>query len=262
MTEPHNHSRDISLTEHIVSTDPISPPDDSYPTSLSVPASILVGAILISASIFYNTSVLVNKVLVPAAAVPAAAANQAAVKQAPSPIPVSLKPGVPFKGNADAKVTVIEYADYRCPFCEKFYTTVMPDLKSKYIDTGKIKFVYQDFAFLGADSYAAAEASHCAADQGKFWEYHDYLFGHQGSESGDWASIKNQKIFAKTLKLKTALFNSCLDSHKYKQQVLDETAAGKSYGVTGTPTVFVNGVALVGAQPLSTFTDAIDAALK
>ncbi|MES2213279.1 MAG: DsbA family protein [Patescibacteria group bacterium] len=216
-----------------------------------ISASVLISALLISGTLFYTLKSGVGTAS-------AGTAGAAAAK----PVALAVKPNTPFIGGADAKVTVVEYADYRCPFCERWYTSVMPELKTKYIDSGKIKFIYQDFAFLGPDSNSAAEASHCAADQNMFWQYHDYLFGHQGDESGHWASVPNLKQFASTLGLNTTQFNTCLDSGKYKQEVLDETAAGKKYGVTGTPTVFVNGVPIVGAQPLQTFVDAIDAALK
>jgi protein-disulfide isomerase len=242
--------------------------DTSSSSVFIIAASILIGAILVSASVFGSIKMAVSQLNNATATVSnkqAAVAAQApgtptAAVQA-APVKLTLKPDVPFLGNKDAKVTVVEYADYRCPFCEKWYTSVMPDLKAKYIGTNKIKFIYQDFAFLGPDSNTAAEASHCAADQNKFWQYHDYLFAHQGSESGDWASAANQKTFAKALGLNASQFNQCLDSGKYKQEVLDETAAGKKYGVSGTPSVFVNGQIIVGAQPLSTFIQAIDAAL-
>src|ERR1035437_7984573 len=206
--------------------------------------SILISALLISGTIFY---VLKSGGLAVGVQAPSAQPAQVAGAAAQQAQNITLSSNTPFIGSASSKVTVIEYADYRCPFCERWYTSVMSSLKSKYIDTGKIKFMYQDFAFLGPDSNTAAEASHCAADQNQFWQYHDYLFTHQGDESGTWASAANQKIFAQTLGLNTTQFNSCLDSGKYKQEVLDETAAGKKYGVSGTPTVFINGVAIVGA---------------
>jgi protein-disulfide isomerase len=225
---------------------------------LLMPASILIGAILISLSICWSSG-----------KISLSGSDSAAVKIGDTPkiagsgkVVLSLNPNTPYLGKGQAKVTVVEYADYRCPFCEKFYTDVFSQLKSKYIDNGEIKFMYQDFAFLGPDSNTAAEATHCAADQNMFWQYHDYLFTHQGSESSDWASSINQKKFAQTLGLNTSQFNQCLDSGKYKQEVLNETDAGKKYGVTGTPSVFVNGQILVGAQPLVSFEQAIDAALK
>jgi protein-disulfide isomerase len=237
--------------------------------------SILVGAILISASLFYNTKIIMGggtalnsnsgsaAATAPAAVAPAAPIAAAPAAAAPTgPVNITLKSNTPFLGNANAKVTVVEFADYQCPYCEQWFKTVMPDLKAKYIDTGKIKFVYQDFAFLGPDSNTAAEASHCAADQNKFWQYHDYLFNNQGTEGSAWATADHQKQFAQTVGLNTTKFNQCLDSGKYKQEVLDETAAGRSYGVSGTPSVFVNGAIIVGAQPTTTFEQAIDAALK
>jgi protein-disulfide isomerase len=225
---------------------------------LLVSASILIGAILISLSICWSS----GKISLFGNGSAAAKTGDTPKTAGSGKIVLSLNPNTPYLGNGQAKVIVVEYADYRCPFCEKFYTDVFSQLKSKYIDTGEIKFIYQDFAFLGPDSNTAAEATHCAADQNMFWQYHDYLFTHQGSESSDWASIINQKKFAQTLGLNTSQFNQCLDSGKYKQEVLNETEAGKKYGVTGTPSAFVNGQILVGAQPLASFEQAIDAALK
>src|ERR1700733_8090241 len=124
-------------------------------------ASLLLGALIISASLFYNFKILTDKIGSNSAAITAPTPVAAAPSPTPAaptgPVNIALKPNVPFLGSANAKVTVVEYADYQCPFCEKWYTSVMPDLKSKYIDTGKIKFIYQDFAFLGADSNTAAE---------------------------------------------------------------------------------------------------------
>ena len=240
--------------------------------------SILLGAIILSASMLYifkGLSQPLNSAISAAgntaqntpAQQPSSPSQQPVAAQQPAaaagtPVKITLKPNTPYLGSSNAKVTVVEYADYECPFCEQFFKTVFSDLKTKYIDTGKIKFVYQDFAFLGPDSNTAAEASHCAADQNKFWQYHDYLFSNQGPEGSGWATADHQKQFASTLGLNTSQFNSCLDGGKYKQEVLDETAAGRSYGVSGTPTVFINGTPIVGAEPAANFEQAIDAALK
>ncbi len=271
--------------------------EDSSFSAFVIGGSILAGAIIISASLIYSFGLLAKNLTgtnlvagtqVVAGAQPTNGQQAAAVPSAP--INVKLTANTPFLGSASAKVTVVEYADYRCPFCERVYTNVIPELKTKYINTGKIKFVYQDFAFLGPDSNTAAEASHCAVDQNKFWQFHDYLFDNQGSESGDWASASHQKEFAQKLGLNTTQFNQCLDGGKYKKEVLDETAAGRSYGVTGTPSFVIvrsadtsidlgyiqaqlqqqknvitlpNGnIFLVGAQPASAFIAAIDSALS
>src|SRR3990167_3005650 len=86
-------------------------------------------------------------------------------------------------GDQNAPVTIIEYGDYQCPFCGKFFKETEPTLRENYIKTGKVKFVYRDFAFLGQESLWAANAAQCAGEQGKFWEYHDYLYGNQNGEN-------------------------------------------------------------------------------
>jgi len=169
--------------------------------------------------------------------------------------------GAPRLGSSDAKVTIIEFADFQCPFCGRFQETVYTQLKKDYIDTGKASFVYQDFAFLGDESVIAAEAAKCAGDQGKFWEYHDYLFTHQKGENEGAFAAKNLKSFAKILQLNTVVFNKCLDSRVYEKAVEQETEAGRAVGISGTPTVIINGKVLVGALPYESFKEAIDEAL-
>ena len=175
---------------------------------------------------------------------------------------LQIQGSTPALGDANAPVTVVEYADYQCPFCERFYSGTFPDLKSKYIDTGKVKFIYQDYSFLGPDSTTAAEAAQCANDQGKFWAFHDYLFSNQGQEGSAWAVAANEKKFAAAVGLKASTFATCLDSGKYASLVQQETASGKAVDVSATPTVFVNGHIIVGAQPTETFEAAIDKELN
>ena len=242
-----------------------------YLSAWIIATGILLGSIILSLSMFLSVRLLVKSfsqnstgLAVQAPVAPSAAVqNNAGPTPTPgAPVNITLAANTPFLGNANAKVTVIEYADYQCPFCEQFEKNVWPQLKSQYVDTGKIKFVYQDFAFLGADSNTAGEAAFCAQDQNKFWEYHDYLFNHQGQENSGWATADKQKLFAGAVGLNTSQFSQCLTNGKHKQDVLNQTAAGKTYGVTGTPTVFVNGVSIVGAQPYNSFKTAIDNALK
>jgi protein-disulfide isomerase len=166
------------------------------------------------------------------------------------------------KGNVNAKVTVVEFADYQCPYCEQFFTQVTTPLIKDYVDTGKVRFVYRDYAFLGQESGWAAEATRCANDQGKYWQFHDYLFSHQKGENQGAFSKDNLKIIAKTLKLNTTQFNSCLDSGKYTAEVAQDLADGQAVGVNGTPASFINGKMLNGAQPYETFKAAIEEELK
>ncbi|MDP3987874.1 MAG: DsbA family protein [Candidatus Levybacteria bacterium] len=168
----------------------------------------------------------------------------------------------PPLGNKNAKITIVEFADFQCPFCERLYTGALADIKKEYIDKGLVKLYYRNYAFLGAESTNAAEASECANEQGKFWEMHDYLFNHQGGENLGAFSKENLKKFAKDVGLDTGKFNSCLDSDKYKDSVAKDLSDGKAAGVTGTPATFVNGQIVVGAQPFESFKTIIDQELK
>jgi protein-disulfide isomerase len=188
----------------------------------------------------------------------------------PSPSALQVKPISAndfVLGNRNAKVVLVEYADYQCPFCGKFFTETLTPLTKTYIETGKVALVYRDFAFLGSESEKSAEAARCANDQGKFWEYHDYLFTHQNGENQGSFADKNLKTFAKTLGLNEADFNSCLDSGKYTQAVKDATAEAGTAGINTTPYSFImkDGKVLnevKGAYPLSDVTAKIEAALK
>jgi uncharacterized protein (TIGR03437 family) len=177
-------------------------------------------------------------------------------------LPVVFEPNASYLGNPAAKVTVVQYGDYQCPYCAAFFRTTFPQLKQEYIDTGKIRFQYQDLAFLGADSTTSAMAAHCAGDQYRFWQYHDYLYAHQAGENSGWGSPDRQKQFATALGLDTVQFNACLDSRKYAQEVANEGAAAKSQSINSVPSFLINGTLVVGNQPLATFEQAINAALS
>ncbi|MEM5802063.1 MAG: DsbA family protein [Candidatus Aenigmatarchaeota archaeon] len=160
----------------------------------------------------------------------------------------------PTKGSANAKVTMIEFSDFQCPFCARFWKDTLPLLEEEYIKTGKLKFVYRDFP-LDFHQFAkkAAEAAECANEQNKFWEYHDKLFENQQA-----LDITSLKRYAQELGLDTAKFNECLDSGKYANEVQKDVQDGMAYGVSGTPTFFINGIKVVGAQPYSVFKRIID----
>src|SRR5581483_8456824 len=166
--------------------------------------------------------------------------------------------GAPAPG---AKVTVIEFADFQCPFCEQWFKTVEPSLIKDYVDTGKVKFAFRQYAFLGQESTWAAEAAECANEQGKFWDFHDYLYNHQGQENSGTFSKANLEGFAATLGLNTSQFNQCLETDKYAKAVSDEFAEGQKAGVQGTPATFVDGQLVSGAQPYTAFKTLIDSEL-
>lgn len=170
---------------------------------------------------------------------------------------------LPVLGNKNAKVTIVEFADFRCPFCERWHQDAGKSIIKDYVDTGKAKFAFRHFAFLGPASTTAANASECANEQGKFWDYHNYFYEHQPPES-DTSMYTTDKLtdVAKSLGMNESQFKSCLDSTKYAKNVSDDLAAGQKAGVSGTPTVFVNGTILVGAQPYTAFKDLIEKELK
>lgn len=174
----------------------------------------------------------------------------------------SLPGNGPVLGDPNAPVTIVEFADFQCPFCGRFFKTAGREIIETYVKTGKAKFSYRDFAFLGEESEWAAQAARCAGDQGKYWQYHDYLYDHQNGENeGAFAKAK-LKGFAAALGLNTAEFNNCLDSGKHEADVKSDTEAGRSFGVSGTPSTFVNGKMITGAVPFSQFQTEIEAALN
>ncbi|MDE2025876.1 MAG: thioredoxin domain-containing protein, partial [Patescibacteria group bacterium] len=156
-------------------------------------------------------------------------------------------------------VTIIEFADLRCPLCERFFTDTEPQIMKEYVDTGKAKFVFRQFAFLGPASTVAANAAECANEQGKCWDFHNYMYKNQPDES-DTSMYTTDKLtaIAGQLGMNTDQFQSCLSANKYSDKVNADISEGQKVGVTGTPTIFVNGTPLVGAQPYDSFKQLID----
>jgi protein-disulfide isomerase len=161
-------------------------------------------------------------------------------------------------GPADAKVVVTEFSDFQCPYCERFFSETQSQLVEKYVNTGKVRFEYKHFIVIGQESIWAAEASECAADQGKFWEYHDLLFQRQSGENVGAFTKAKLKGFATELKLNRDTFDKCLDTDQYKSRVEDDSTEGRNLGVQSTPSFFVNKRAVLGAQPFSVFQNAIE----
>ncbi|MCI0549935.1 MAG: DsbA family protein [Anaerolineae bacterium] len=167
-----------------------------------------------------------------------------------------------FRGDPNAPVTIIEFGDFQCPFCGRHAATVGPQIDEQYIQSGKVRFGYFNFAFLGQESNWAAEAAECASDQNKFWEYHDMIYSSQTGENQGAFNKDNLKKFAEALGLDTSAFNECLDSGKYTQLIQEESSTASSMGVRSTPTFLINGQAIVGAQPFEIFQQTIDSFLK
>lgn len=161
-------------------------------------------------------------------------------------------------GRADAPVVLTEFSDFQCPFCARFAIDTEPQIIEPYVKTGKVRLEYKHFIVVGEESWWAAEAAECAAEQGRFWEYHDLLFRRQGGENiGTFAKVK-LKGLATELKLDRDAFDKCLDSDIYKARVEADIAEGRALGVQSTPSFFVNKRAIVGAQPFSAFRNVIE----
>jgi protein-disulfide isomerase len=162
----------------------------------------------------------------------------------------------PVLGSANAAVTVVEFSDFQCPFCQR----VMPTLKRVRETYGdRVRIVWKDFPLtsIHPQAFKAAEAGQCAREQGKFWEYHDRLFANQQALEPDFL-----KKYAADAGLDGAKFNACLDTAKYAERVQTQMGVGNQLGVSSTPSVFINGRMVAGAQPYETFTAIIDEELE
>jgi protein-disulfide isomerase len=165
----------------------------------------------------------------------------------------------PTLGAPTASVTIVEFSDFQCSFCRKFWADTLPQLKETNIKKGQARFIYRHFAILGKFSEQAAMAAECAGEQGKFWEYHDRLFANQGGMAFTQSKLEQ---YGRELGLNAANFNRCLTREKYRKKVEGETAVAASLGARGTPTFFVNGRLMVGAQPFEMFRAIVEEALK
>jgi protein-disulfide isomerase len=162
----------------------------------------------------------------------------------------------PSLGRASAPVTLIEFSDFQCPFCQRVAPT-LKKIRETYGD--KVRIVWKDFPLtqIHPQAFKAGEAAHCAGDQGKYWEYHDRLFANQQS-----LQLDDLKKHAADLGLEAAAFNACLDTSKYGERVRDGVAQGTRLGVNSTPTIYINGRMLSGAQPYEMFVSVIDEELS
>jgi protein-disulfide isomerase len=198
--------------------------------------------------------------------------NPAPSGNLPAPTPQAVEVSVDddaVMGSKNAKVTIIEFSDYQCPFCRKFWQDTLPSIKRDYIDTGKVNFVYRDFPLSfhdGAIPYA--EAANCAREKGgdeAYFKMHDKIFEEQNKLDGGSVSSTVQYPGAETLKQWAQDLGydigSCLDSGKAKAEIQKDFADGGNAGVQGTPGFFINGKPLSGAQPYQAFKQVIDAEL-
>jgi len=166
--------------------------------------------------------------------------------------------GSPILGNTNAPITLIEFGDYQCHFCNVFFHSTEGDILEKYVETGKVKMIFKDYNIIGPDSVNASHGAHCAKDQGMFWEYHDILYSNWTGENNGWASSENLGIFAQEIGLDMDVWTKCMLNGIHSQTILASNEDAKSLELTGTPAFFVIGpdgktTRLFGAQPFETF---------
>ncbi len=165
----------------------------------------------------------------------------------------------PVKGQKDAPLTIVEFSDFECPFCGRFYSNTLSQIEENYVDTGKVKLVFRDFPLesLHPSANIAAQAAECAQEQGKFWEYHDTIFENQNQ-----LSESSLKQWASDIGLDTEQFNQCLDSGKFSDEVQQDKQAAQDAGGRGTPFFVIGSQTLSGAQPYQNFQQVIESELN
>jgi protein-disulfide isomerase len=234
--------------------------DMFLPISILV-AAVMIGGALVFATLYKGGSSATAPTTPGTGTIPAVATTT-------NVSVMTLGPRDAILGNASATVTIVEYGDYQCPFCAEFFSDTEPEIMQNYVNTGKVRFVFRNFAFLGAESTAAAEAADCAEDQNMLWPYHDALYtakvgdeNNGGSEDDGFYTTAEFLKLAQQVGLNMTTFTSCVENNTDGNLVAQEKADATAQGVNSTPTFFINGTEISGAQPYSVFQQAIDSAL-
>ena len=173
----------------------------------------------------------------------------------------------PILGDMNAPLTLVEFGDYQCTFCKKFFHETEESILINYVETGKVKMLFKDFIVVNEDSVNAASAAHCANDQKMFWQYHSTLYNNWDGEGTGWASSEQLHQFASTLGLDMNEFSECMSQSKWKDLVLSSHADGRALGVDATPTFFIidennEVLKIVGSQRYDVFQEVFDSLLE
>ena len=167
--------------------------------------------------------------------------------------------GSPMLGNPDAPVTLVEFGDYQCHFCNVYYQNTEHVIYENYVMTGKVNVIFKDYTIIGPDSTTAALGAHCAGEQGKFWEYHNTLYDNWNGENNGWAGQENIFRFAEQIELNMEEFIECNIDKRYEQKISKSSNDAMTLGVTGTPAFYVISANsqkvefISGAQPYEVF---------
>ena len=180
---------------------------------------------------------------------------------------VLLDNGSPVLGNPNANVTLVEFGDYQCHFCHRFFHDTEHKLIENYVDTGKVRMIFKDYTIIGPDSVNAAHASKCAQEQNQFWEYHDILYSNWGGENNGWASMDNLLLFAREINMNESQWEQCMMEKRYQNIITTSNEDAKKLGLGGTPAFFIIGpenkiTQVAGAQPYEVFEKIFDSELE
>jgi len=175
--------------------------------------------------------------------------------------------GSPVLGNPDAPITLVEFGDYQCHYCNVFFENTEEEIIKKYVETGKVKMIFKDYNIIGKDSVKASQGAHCAKEQNLFWEYHDILYSNWTGENNGWASGTNLANYAQDIGLEMNQWTDCMTQQKYSKTILTSNEDAKKLQLTGTPAFFVinsDGQVskLFGAQPYEVFERVFDEQLE
>ena len=178
-----------------------------------------------------------------------------------------LSNGSPILGDPDAPITLVEFGDYQCHYCNVFFQSIEKDIVKNYVDTGKVKIIFKDYNIIGEDSVIASQGAHCANDQGLFWEYHDILYSNWTGENNGWASPENLAIFAQQIGLNMNKWSECMKKGSHSQIILKSNDDARALELTGTPAFFIINsegkvTKLFGAQPFEVFKKIFDNQLE
>jgi len=175
--------------------------------------------------------------------------------------------GSPILGDPNAPITLVEFGDYQCHYCNVFFQSIEKDILKNYVDTGKVKIIFKDYNIIGEDSVIASQGAHCANDQGLFWEYHDILYSNWTGENNGWASSENLAIFAQQIDLNMNKWSECMKKGSHSQIILKSNDDARTLELTGTPAFFIINSEgkvskLFGAQPFEVFKKIFDSQLE
>ena len=217
--------------------------------AIGIAAIVMITVVVIMGSTYYSTLVQMQE-----------------YKPRMSSASVDLTNGSPVLGSPDAPITIIEFGDYQCEACHHWFHNTRADVINTYVDTGKANLVFLDLAFLGRDSHPAAQATYCADDQGKYWEYHTTLYNFQEGVDDGWASKDRLVAFAFNLEMDMDEFNDCMDTTKHANRVNANYDQAVKQGAQATPSFIIvssDGTTkkISGAQPYSVFSRTLEAIL-